>query len=49
MIFVAKYVSAMVFEGGILGGVRKIWGNPYLNNTTVLFDSIHRLRKQGFC
>jgi len=28
----------MVFGGGILGGARKIWGNPYLNSTTVLFD-----------
>ena len=39
MIFVAKYVSAMVFGGSILGSARKIWGNPYLNSTTVLFDS----------
>jgi len=31
----------MVFGGGILGGARKIWGNPYLNSTTVLFDSAH--------
>jgi len=38
MIFVVKYVSAMVFGGGILGGVHKIWGNPYLNSMTVLFD-----------
>jgi len=38
VIFVVKYVSAMVFGGGILGGARKIWGNPYLNSTTVLFD-----------
>jgi len=30
----------MVFGGGILGGARKIWGNPYLNSTTVLFDMI---------
>jgi len=29
----------MVFGGGILGGMRKIWGNPYLNSTTVLFDN----------
>jgi len=29
----------MVFGGGILGGARKIWGNPYLNSTTVLFDN----------
>jgi len=28
----------MVCGGGILGGARKIWGNPYLNSTTVLFD-----------
>jgi len=28
-----------VFGGGILGGARKIWGNPYLNSTTVLFDT----------
>jgi len=38
VVFVAKYVSAMVFGGGILGGTHKIWGNPYLNSTTVLFD-----------
>ena len=30
----------MVFGGGILGSVCKIWGNPYLNSTTVLFDKI---------
>ena len=30
------YVSAMVFGSGILGGVHKIWDNPYLNSTTVL-------------
>ena len=39
VIFVAKYVSAMVFGDGILGGAHKIWGNPYLNSTTVLFDN----------
>jgi len=27
------------FGGGILGGVRKIWGNPYLNSMTALFDN----------
>jgi len=32
------YVFRVVFEGGFLGGVRKFWGNPYLNSTTVLFD-----------
>jgi len=36
---VAKYVSRMIFEGGILGGAIKIWGNPYLNSTTILFDN----------
>jgi len=30
----------MVFRGGILGGARKIWGNPYLNSMTVLFDDV---------
>ena len=43
MIFVAKYVSAMVFGGGILGGTRKIWGDPYLNSTNVLFDNLFKL------
>ena len=38
MIFGAKYVFTMVFGGSILGCARKIWGNPYLNSTTVLFD-----------
>ena len=38
VVFVVKHVSAMVFGGGILGGARKIWGNPYLNSMTVLFD-----------
>jgi len=28
----------VVFKGGILGGVRQFWGNPYLNSATVLFD-----------
>jgi len=40
VIFVPKYVSRVVFNGGILGGVRQYWGNPYLNSTTVLFDII---------
>jgi len=39
MIFVPKYVSRVVFKGGILGGTRQFWGNPYLNSTTVLFDT----------
>jgi len=30
----------MVFGGSILGGACKIWGNPYLNSTAVLFDII---------
>jgi len=38
MIFIPKYVSRVVFEGDILGGVRQFWGNPYLNSTTILFD-----------
>jgi len=25
--------------GGILGGAHQFWDNPYLNNTTVLFDN----------
>jgi len=28
------YVSRVVFKGGILGGARQFWGNPYLNSTT---------------
>jgi len=28
----------MFLKGGILGGARQFWGNPYLNSTTVLFD-----------
>jgi len=39
-IFIPKYVSRVVFKGGIFGGVRQFWGNPYLNSTTVLFDSV---------
>jgi len=31
----------VVFKGGILGGARQFWGNPYLNSTTVLFDIYH--------
>jgi len=38
VIFVLKYVSRVVFKGGILGGACQFWGNPYLNSTTVLFD-----------
>ena len=41
MIFVPKYVFRVVFEGGIFGGVRNFWGNPYLNSTIVLFDKHH--------
>jgi len=40
VIFVLKYVFRIVFEGGNLGGVRNFWGNPYLNSTTVLFDTV---------
>ena len=40
MIFASKYVFRLVFEGGFLGGARNLWGNPYLNSTTVLFDRI---------
>jgi len=36
--FILKYVSRVVFKGGILGGTRQFWGNPYLNSTIVLFD-----------
>jgi len=39
MIFVPKYVSRVVFKGGILGGACQFWGNPYLKSTTVLCDS----------
>jgi len=35
-----KYVSRVVFKGGILGGACQFWGNPYLNSTTVLFDKL---------
>jgi len=38
VIFVAKYVTAMVFGGGILGGAR--YGQSLLKSTTVLFDLI---------
>jgi len=40
VIFIQKYVSKVVFKGGIIGGARQFWGNPYLNSTTVLFDII---------
>jgi len=39
VIFVPKYVSRVVFKGGILGGARQFWGN-HLNSTTVLFDKL---------
>jgi len=45
VIFVPKYVSRVVFKGGILGGAHQFWGNPYLNSTTVLFDKTHNLTK----
>jgi len=35
MIFIAKDVSRIVFEGNIFGGAQNIWSNPYLNSTTV--------------
>ena len=38
----------MVFGGGILGGARKKRGNPYLNSTTVLFDSSDEGRDSHF-
>jgi len=33
----------MIFEGSFFGGTQNIWGNPYLNSTTILFDmhSLH--------
>jgi len=39
VIFAPKYVFRVVFEGGFLGGTHNVWGNPYLNSTTVLFDT----------
>jgi len=33
VIFIPKYVSRMVFKGGILGGVHQFWGNK----TVLLF------------
>jgi len=44
VIFVSKYVSRVVFKGGILGGTRQFRGNPYLNSTTVLFDILNLLQ-----
>ena len=29
----------MIFKGGILGGAQSIHHDPYLNGTTILFDS----------
>ena len=29
----------MVFKDGSLGGACHFWGDPYLNGTTVLFDT----------
>jgi len=40
VIFLLRYVSRVVFKGGILGGARQFWGNPYLNSATVLFDTL---------
>jgi len=34
-----KIVSRIVLEGGFFGSAQNIWGNPYLNSTTVLFDA----------
>jgi len=41
LIFIPKYVSRVVFKGGILGGAHQFWGNSYLNSTTVLFDALN--------
>jgi len=32
--------NVMVFEGGFFGGTQNIWGSPYLNSTTILFDTV---------
>jgi len=29
----------VVFKGGILGGARQFWGNPYSKSMTKLFDT----------
>ena len=29
-----------VFKGGILGSMHHFWGDPYLNSSTVLFDTL---------
>jgi len=47
--FILKYVSRVVFKGGILGGTRQFWGNLYLNSTTVLFDNVVGLLFQIQC
>ena len=38
-VLVAKDVSRMIFEGSFFGGAQNIWGNPYLNSNTILFDT----------
>jgi len=38
VIFVVKDISRIVFEGSIFDSTQNIWGNPYLNSTTILFD-----------
>jgi len=37
VIFITKNISRIVLKGAFLVA-RNIWGNPYLNSTTVLFD-----------
>jgi len=34
-------LQKLFLEGGFFGGVRNIWGNSYLNSTTILFDDEH--------
>jgi len=43
VIFVPKYVSRVVFKGGILGSTCQFWGNPYLNSMTycLILESEH--------
>jgi len=36
----------VAFKGGILGGIRQFWGNPYLNSTTVLLETLDTYRKK---
>ena len=38
LLHLSDFHDRIIFEGGIFGSTRNIWGNHYLSSTATLFD-----------